>query len=89
MKLHKSHPTTSTKGDISCPQGKAVGRLLRDLKCIEARKSFVQCLLKHLKVIIHSVFMLGYEDKVVNTELFLKNGGRLGETEDERVCCVY
>ena len=53
MKLPKIHPTTPTKGDVSCLQCKAVGSYLQDPKRITARKSLSDVYREHLKAIIH------------------------------------
>ena len=55
MKLPKIHPTTPTKGDVSCLQCKAVGRYLQGPKRITARKSLSDVYREHLKAIIHEL----------------------------------
>ena len=70
MKLQQITQLPTTKGDVSCLQFRAIGRICKALKSIFLGKILSDGYPEHISAIVHSVFMLGYKVKIAHTSFF-------------------
>lgn len=70
MKLEQTIRPTPRKEMSHAYSVKQSEAIYKTLNVLQLRKILSDVYLEHLKVIIHSVFMLGYKGKVVHAGLF-------------------